>query len=65
MRTRLRDVQAVLLMKFKASDILIGHSLESDLKALKVGNMGINLQSTLEQCVADTSRSFRLIGIDF
>jgi hypothetical protein len=45
-RTRLRDVQAVLLMKFKASDILIGHSLESDLKALKVGNMGINLQST-------------------
>jgi hypothetical protein len=35
-RTRLRDVQAVLLMKFKASDILIGHSLESDLKALKV-----------------------------
>jgi hypothetical protein len=55
-RTRLRDVQAVLLMKFKASDILIGHSLESDLKALKVRNMGINLQYTLEQCVSDTSR---------
>jgi hypothetical protein len=36
-RTRLRDVQAVLLIKFKAKDILIGHSLESDLKALKVG----------------------------
>jgi hypothetical protein len=34
-------------MKFKASDILIGHSLESDLKALKVGNMGINLQSSV------------------
>jgi hypothetical protein len=33
---RLLDVQAVLLLKFKAKDILIGHSLESDLKVLKV-----------------------------
>jgi len=64
-RTRLRDVQAVLLMKFKASDILIGHSLESDLKALKVGNMGINLQSTLEQCVSDSSRIFMQTRIEF
>ena len=34
--TRLRDVQAVLLSKFSSETILIGHSLESDLKALKV-----------------------------
>jgi RNA exonuclease 1 len=35
-KTRLRDVQAVLLMMFSSKTILIGHSLESDLKALKV-----------------------------
>jgi len=34
--TNIYQVQAVLLMKFKAKDILIGHSLESDLKALKI-----------------------------
>ena len=34
--TTIRDVQAVLLMKFNSRDILIGHSLESDLKVLKV-----------------------------
>jgi len=34
--TSLMQVQAVLLMKFEAKDILIGHSLESDLKALKM-----------------------------
>ena len=34
--TKLRDVQAVLLSKFSSETILIGHSLESDLKALKV-----------------------------
>lgn len=33
----LRDVQAVLLSMFSAESILIGHSLESDLLALKVG----------------------------
>jgi len=32
----LRDVQAVLLSMFSAKSILIGHSLESDLFALKV-----------------------------
>lgn len=32
----LRDVQAVLLSMFSAETILIGHSLESDLFALKV-----------------------------
>lgn len=32
----LRDVQAVLLSLFSAESILIGHSLESDLLALKV-----------------------------
>lgn len=32
----LRDVQAVLLSLFSADTILIGHSLESDLLALKV-----------------------------
>lgn len=34
--TTLRDVQAVLLSLFTAHTILIGHSLESDLTALKV-----------------------------
>ena len=34
--TTIRDVQAVLLSMFSAKTILIGHSLESDLKALKV-----------------------------
>lgn len=37
----LRDVQAVLLSMFSAESILIGHSLESDLLALKVLNMGL------------------------
>lgn len=32
----LRDVQAVMLNMFSAESILIGHSLESDLFALKV-----------------------------
>lgn len=32
----LRDVQAVLLSMFHAKTILIGHSLESDLKMLKL-----------------------------
>jgi RNA exonuclease 1 len=35
-RTTLRDVQAVLLSMFNSKTILIGHSLESDLKALKL-----------------------------
>ena len=34
--TKLRDVQAVLLSKFSSETILIGHSLESDLIALKL-----------------------------
>ena len=33
---KLQDVQAVLLSMFSADTILIGHSLESDLLALKV-----------------------------
>lgn len=32
----IRDVQAVLLSMFHSKTILIGHSLESDLKALKL-----------------------------
>ena len=36
MRTRLRDVQAQLLYKLDAKDVLIGHSLESDLRAVKM-----------------------------
>lgn len=34
--TTLRDVQAILLSMFHAKTILVGHSLESDLKALKI-----------------------------
>lgn len=34
--TSIRDVQAILLNLFSADTILIGHSLESDLFALKV-----------------------------
>lgn len=46
--TTIRDVQAVLLMKFNSRDILIGHSLESDLKVLKL----------LHSTVVDTSVVF-------
>lgn len=35
-KTTIRDVQAVLLSMFSSDTILCGHSLESDLKALKV-----------------------------
>lgn len=35
-RTTIRDVQAVLLSKFNDKTILIGHSFDSDLRALKV-----------------------------
>lgn len=41
----LRDVQAVLLSMFNSKTILIGHSLESDFKALKL----------IHGCVVDTS----------
>ena len=34
----IRDVQAVLLNMFSNKTILIGHSLESDFKALKVNS---------------------------
>ena len=34
--TTIRDVQAVLLSMFSSETILCGHSLDSDLKALKV-----------------------------
>ena len=33
---RLRDVQAQILFKIKAKDIMISHSLESDLRAVKM-----------------------------
>jgi len=46
--TTLREVQTHLLLKFEAKDILIGHSLESDLKALKL----------LHSTVVDTSVVF-------
>lgn len=35
-RTTIRDVQAVFLNKFSEKTILIGHSFDSDLRALKV-----------------------------
>lgn len=35
-QTNLRGVQAILLSMFHSKSILIGHSLESDLKALKI-----------------------------
>ena len=35
-RTTIRDVQAVLLSKFSDKTILIGHSFDSDLRALRV-----------------------------
>lgn len=41
----MRDVQAVLLSMFNSKTILIGHSLESDFKALKL----------IHGCVVDTS----------
>ena len=47
-KTTLRDVQAQLLFKISANDILIGHSLESDLRAVKV----------LHSTVVDTSVVF-------
>lgn len=37
-KTTIRDVQAVLLSKFSNKTILIGHSFDSDLRALKVVN---------------------------
>lgn len=41
----LRDVQAILLSMFNSKTILIGQSLESDFKALKL----------IHDCVVDTS----------
>ena len=38
--TRLEDVQRQLLGLFYEDTILVGHSLESDLRALKVGGCG-------------------------
>ena len=35
-KTTIRDVQAVLLSKFSDKTILIGHSFDSDLRALRV-----------------------------
>ena len=40
-KTTLKDVQAVLLNKFSSDTILLGHSLESDLVALRVGSKSI------------------------
>lgn len=44
-KTTLLDVQATLLTMFNSQTILIGHSLESDFKALKL----------IHECVIDTS----------
>ncbi|XP_055381056.1 RNA exonuclease 1 homolog isoform X2 [Condylostylus longicornis] len=41
----IRDVQAILLSMFHSKTILIGHSLESDMKALKL----------IHSCIVDTS----------
>jgi len=46
--TTIRDVQAVLLSMFSSETILCGHSLDSDLKALKL----------IHTCVVDTSIVF-------
>ena len=46
--TRPRDIQAQLLFKIDAKDILIGHSLESDLRAMRL----------LHNTVVDTSVVF-------
>lgn len=51
----LRDVQAVLLSMFSAESILIGHSLESDLLALKVPGVFANLQDFLFDTFEDDS----------
>ena len=53
---RLRDVQAVLLLKFKANDILIGHSLESDLKVLKVSPVLVMLKVMFRLCCCLSSK---------
>ena len=42
-KTTIRDVQAVLLSMFSSDTILCGHSLESDLKALKVEKILIEI----------------------
>ena len=47
-KTKLRDVQAQLLFMIDAKDILIGHSLESDLRAMRL----------LHNTVVDTSVVF-------
>lgn len=47
-RRTLRDVQAVLLSMFHARTVLVGHSLDSDLKALKL----------IHEVVVDTSVLF-------
>ncbi|CAL1300085.1 unnamed protein product [Larinioides sclopetarius] len=55
-RTTIRDVQAVLLCMFNDKTILIGHSLESDLKALKI----------FHKTVVDTSVVFpHKLGLPF
>ncbi|KAF2361322.1 Elongin A binding-protein 1 [Trinorchestia longiramus] len=46
--TTLRDVQAALLTRFSSNTILVGHSLESDFRALKL----------IHHCVIDTSVMF-------
>lgn len=38
-RTTIRDVQAVLLSRFSDKTILIGHSFDSDLRALRVNKL--------------------------
>lgn len=43
----LRDVQSVLLSMFYDDTILLGHSLESDLRSLKVSVLHYHLYSTL------------------
>ena len=49
--TTLRDVQAVLLSLFTDKTILVGHSLESDLVALKVSSHTINPPSAKYQYI--------------
>lgn len=60
MTTSLRDVQAVLLSLFTDKTILLGHSLESDLTAVKVFVMS-NLHEFLKSI---TSLNFYIFGCE-
>lgn len=57
-KTTIRDVQAVLLSKFSDKTILIGHSFDSDLRALRV------TISTKETVLSVSSTNALLLSLD-